>query len=33
MLTEQDIVLAQKRVSDDNLIRSIENDYPNLFNL
>lgn len=31
MLTEQDIVLAQKRVSDDNLIRSIENDYPNLF--
>lgn len=31
MLTEQDIVLAQKRVSDDNLIRSIEKDYPNLF--
>lgn len=31
MLTEQDIVSAQKRVSNDNLIRSIENDYPNLF--
>lgn len=33
MLTEQDIVLAQKRVSNNNLIRSIENDYPNLFYL
>ena len=33
MLTEQDIVLAQKRVSDDNLIRSIEKDYPNLYYL
>lgn len=33
MLTEQDIVSAQKRVSNDNLIRSIENDYPNLFYL
>lgn len=31
MLTEQDIVLAQKHVSNDNLIRSIEKDYPNLF--
>lgn len=31
MLTEKNIVLAQKHVSDDNLIRSIENDYPNLF--
>lgn len=33
MLTEQDIVLAQKRVSNDNLIRSIDKDYPNLFYL
>lgn len=33
MLTEQDIVLAQKRVSDDNLIRSIKKDYPNLYYL
>lgn len=31
MLTEQNIISAQKRVSNDNLIRTIEKDYPNLF--